>query len=332
LLLPAAGTALAGPAAVTGRVDDANLDNWELSLAPLGSDLFVRLAGGTAGFAAGTIVTLDPSRAPDGPYVLRLTARDIAGRVTTVDRVVSFATGVKSGEYSVSVVDLTVTLDGVSFELRRDYHSFEFAAGLAGAGWLFRGLEAFVRVDVTATGLESRGFFTAYRAGTRLDVRLPDGTSAAFAFAPTAVGGTAWRPAWTALTAGGWTLTSAPALLTATAGGYVQTGTGLAYNPADTATFGPDAFTLTSPDGALHYTYGADGHLRAITTEAGGHITVTDAGLIAADGTRLGFQTDAAGRLSVVTAPNGTQILYQYDSGLLSSVVNLQSGARTHYG
>src|SRR5262249_15221275 len=53
-------SAVSSVASVIGTVADTNLDFWTLELAPLGSDNFVKIAGGEAVVSGAALTTIDP--------------------------------------------------------------------------------------------------------------------------------------------------------------------------------------------------------------------------------------------------------------------------------
>src|SRR3546814_15976571 len=75
-----AGSIFDGAASVAGSVTDSNLDEWTLEL--LASDGTVTLLGRGDAAIDGELGSLDARSFADGFYTLRLTARDISGRVS----------------------------------------------------------------------------------------------------------------------------------------------------------------------------------------------------------------------------------------------------------
>ena len=72
----------------------------------------------------------------NGPYVLRLTATDIAGRTSQTTILVEADTATKPTQYLRTETDLSVTLAGSVFNLVRSYDSLMAAqSGTFGYGW-----------------------------------------------------------------------------------------------------------------------------------------------------------------------------------------------------
>ena len=117
------GTILTRATGVTGTVGDTNLDTWTLRIALLGSTTFTALASGTAPIADATLAVLDPGTLLNGVYQLELTATDIAGRTSQTAVTLEVDSDSKSGQYSRTETDLTVTLGAATVNLTRVYDS-----------------------------------------------------------------------------------------------------------------------------------------------------------------------------------------------------------------
>src|SRR5262249_50032351 len=196
------GSALTAAADILGTVAGGNIDSWSLDVAPLGTNAFVALAGGTAPVANGPLARFDPAAVPNGFYRLRLTVTDLDGRTATAEAVVEARSADKPARYLRTETDLTVTLGGVAVSVVRRYDSLTAGrAGVFGVGWQFAGREVAPQTDVPPTGHEAQGVYNAFRPGTRLYLPLPDGRRAGFTFAPVKheLPGVTWyTPAWQA--------------------------------------------------------------------------------------------------------------------------------------
>ncbi len=332
LSVPPTGTVLSAPAAVVGTVSDSNLDDYQLTLEPLGSSTAIVLASGQANVDDAALATIDPGKLANGAYLLQLTATNISGRTSSATSLVEINTTTKSGSFAASATDLTATLDGVSVRFTRYYQSVAAAsAGLTGNGWQLAGFDPRIATDVAPSPSQSSGVYNAFQIGTRLYINLPDGTRARFVFTPTSasVGPlTIYQPAWTA--AAGYQLSTAAAQLENDGGSLDQFGTGLPYNPAS-GRFGNLAWTLTAPDGT-RYDYSPAGTLLDIVSPGGVTLVASNSGLVAPNGQRVTFRTNAAGRIAALIGPDGSQVLYSYDSsGNLIRVNDLDSDTASFY-
>ncbi len=335
LAIPRAGAIVAETLDVIGTVDDVNLDEFTLSLAPLGSRNFVPLAQSTAAVTGGVLAPLDPQRLRNGAYQLRLEAADISGRRSRVDRFVEINSADKSGALTRHVTDLTTSVAGVTLTLGRNYHGLDATVdGEVGYGWSLAGFEPRIATNLAPTGGEDEGVFAALHAGDRVYLNLPDGSRAGFTFAPTLhehTGRSWYSPAWTADPGVDYQLVSADASIEQVGEAFHELRTGLPYNPASGRFAGAD-YTLVAADGTLHE-YDVDDGLQAIVAPGGERLLVADSGVIGPDGSRVSFMHDHAGRLTDLVGSDGQRVTYTYDgSGRLINVTNVDTQARTWYG
>ncbi|MGA2068563.1 MAG: CARDB domain-containing protein, partial [Thermoguttaceae bacterium] len=326
---------LTAPTNITGSVSSTNLDSWVLDTAPLGSTAFTTLASGNAPITSGVLATFDPATVENGFYQLRLTATDISGRVSRTTIIVEADTATKPTQYLRTETDLTVQLDGATFNLTRRYDSLNTGqSGSLGYGWSLAGVDTDIQTSVPPTGQEAEGVYNPFVVGTRLYLTLPDGGRAGFTFTPVEheqTGLIYYTPAFTADSGVDYTLTSAAAVLTEAGNRFYDLKTGLPYNPASGFFTGPD-YTLTGPDGTV-YAIDASRGVVEETQPSGATLQITDSGIIGAEGDRLTFVHDAGGRLTTVTAPDGTEVLYDYDAaGNLVSARNVAMGQSSRYG
>jgi YD repeat-containing protein len=335
LTLPTSGAVLNQVTSIIGTVSDANLDQYELDLLPVGTSNVIVLAKGTASITNAAIASIDPNKLANGAYELRLTATNMAGHSSTVTSLVEIdSAAVKSGSFTTSTTDLTATLDGITVQFTRSYQSVSSTtSGSLGYGWTLDGFDPKITSDVTPTGSESTGVFNAFQPGTRVYVTLPDGTRGAFTFTPTStkVGPlTILHPAWTADAGVSFHLSTVDALLENDGGSLYQIGTGLPYNPAS-GRFAAPAWSVTGSDGT-RYDYSASGKLLDIVSHTGAKLIASDSGLVAPNGQSISFRTDSAGRITAILASDGTQVLYTYNAaGDLVRVNDLQTGAISAY-
>jgi YD repeat-containing protein len=320
---------------IVGTVSETNLDSWTLELAPAGSDSFTPLASGNTPVAGGVLAQLDPNALANGSYQLRLTAVDISGRVSSVLDMVDISTTTKPDQYLTSVTDLTVPLGGATVNLVRQYDSLaQDQSGTFGYGWRLANRDTNIQTSVPATGLEAQGIYNPFRIGTRVFITLPDGSRAGFTFAPLAhqqSGVTYYTPAWQADPGVAYHLASADAVLTLAVDHLYDLRTAHPYNPAS-GDFGAREYTLTGPDGTVYYLSTRHGVQEEIRP-GGAHLIFSDGGITAATGESIQFVHDAQGRLTSITAPDGTGVVYTYDSaGNLVAARNLSTGQPSRYG
>jgi len=317
----------ASPVAVTVR--DDNLDTWILAIAPLAAEAWTALASGSAVSANATVATLDPQALRDGAYRLRLRATDMASRSAEATAVVDVFL---PGRDVLVVTDLEA--DG--WTLRRRYDALDAQAGLLGTGWSLAGFELNAEDNLVPDPLASLGPAAAYQDGTRLYLDLPDGSRAAFTFAPVP-SESGYAPAWVPEAGVSAALETAPALLEKIGREYVRAADGLSYNPANAALDAAFAYRVALPDGTA-WEYTAAQSLAALILPDGTRQPVGDSGAGTLAGAGLQVVTDTAGRASFA-ATESASVQYRFGAaGRLASVVTGQRTApdttlaRTWYG
>ncbi len=299
---------------VVGTIDDTNLDQWRLELAPLGSSVYRTLGTGDSPLANAVLATLDPGTLANGFYRLRITASDISGRTATSEIAVEINSSVKSGQYTRVETDLGVTLDGVHFDLVRSYDSLASAAvASVGHGWRMTLLDFNIETNAATTGRESAGVFEPLVKGSRLYLTLPGGSRVGFTFAPQRheqPGLVYYTPAWIADAGVDATLTSAAAQLSLAGNRLYDLESASPYQPQSGQFAGP-AYVLRTADGTS-YELDASGHTTAIVTPAAARFTVSDSGVAGPSGAAITMVHDAQGRIVSITAPEGA-VHYSYD-------------------
>ena len=139
------------------------------------------------------------------------------------------------------------------------------------------------------------------------------------------------RPAYTADPGVDWQLSSANAVLIRGGNGFYSAQTALPYNPASGQFSGPQ-YTLTGPDGTVYYLMPRAAWREEILP-GGQKLYFSGSGITSSTGDACNFIRDAAGRITTIVAPDGTRLVYAYDSqGNLVSAHNTVSGQSSRYG
>ena len=344
------GTVIRDEIQITGTVADTNLDEWLLTVRDVGavypevsileSEKSQTLAFGYGTIDNGVLAAFDPALYTDGFYVLQLRATDIAGRSTTTEIVVEVNSrdeagniAPKTAQYQRLDTDLTVTLGDTTIDLVRRYDSLQQdERGSFGYGWSLANVD-FDLQSGEREKVEGEGGITPLRDGSRVYLTLPDGERVGFTFAPVATeitGVTYYSPAWVADTGVGYSLESAQVLLSKGGDRYYDLKTAAPYNP-DSST--DSAYTLTAPDGTI-FKLDATGQVEEQITSSGTQLIISDSGILNPEsGEAVRFTQDFDGRLSQITAPDGTAIRYSYDDlGNLIGVRNVLEGEAVRYG
>ncbi|TAK53398.1 MAG: hypothetical protein EPO25_10765, partial [Gammaproteobacteria bacterium] len=328
------GERLAAASEITGQVVDTNLEEWRLEIARAGSERWTLLAEGNTA-TSGLLATLDPARFESGFYVLRLSARDIAGRAAEVSVSVELAAAQKQGQYLRSEADFSFTLAGHTLEFARRFDSLTAVErGSFGFGWSLALRDVRLETNVPLTGSEASGVFSPLQQGSRLYLTTPTGERLAFTFAPQAGGGSGlswWTPAWVADGDHGWQLHSFDQRLQRGSNRFYDLQSGAPYNPA--ALIGERAqYLLIAPDGTRYEIAAADG-ITAIVFTDGVRLEVSDSGISGPGNENLRWIRGADGALRQVITPDGRTFIYSYDrDGNLEAARNLEAASSQRYG
>nr|WP_319423729.1 putative Ig domain-containing protein [Pleurocapsa sp. FMAR1] len=327
------GQAFDSATEIKATVSDRNLDEWTLSLKGKGEGGVV--ATGYGNVNNGAIASLDPAIYSNGFYTLELTATDIKGRTSTTEIVVEVEGNDKKAQYQRIDNDLSIDFGGTSIDLTRRYDSVQRQeSGSFGNGWA-SSWDFDLETDVEIRGKGNEGL-KPFESGTRLYLTTPDGERVGFTFQPVAekiTGLTYYRPAWVADDGVNYTLDSTDVLLSKAGNRFYDLQTAKPYNPSFPQTpNSPNPYTLTTPENVV-YTLDATGNLQEQVTADGTRLIYSDSGILnPATGEMVRFETDKAGRLTQVTAPNGTAVVYDYDkAGNLVSARNLALGDSVRY-
>ncbi len=336
ILDAATGDSLLEDGVVNGTVRDINLDLWTLEIKRLGDEAFKPVVTNDQSIEQGRLALLDVATIPNGFYVLRLTARDMTGRLSRTEAVVEVRTAQKRA-YTRVENDVIVTLGGAAVAMARDYDSTRRdIEGRLGNGWRLLNREVDLRTNTPLTGYEDQGLYNPYRLGTRLYLDAPSGEELGFRFSPVRhdePGVVYYTPAWSVLPGNpvGWTLETPGLKLMRAGDRFFELTTGRPYNPLSPFFQGVD-FALTDPNGAR---YGIDAKLGIVSRTAPGGATVYvgDSGLVATNGDAVQFVYDTAGRIERIIGPGDSVLIYTYDDqGDLVAARELATGAATRYG
>ncbi len=323
------GAKLTSTTQITGRVVDTNLDEWKLEIGELGTESYRVIEGGYNALSGlSNLSILDPQTLANGFYNVRLTATDISGRSSVSNAIVEVNTASKSG-YQNTTTDLSLTLGGVPVNLTRHYDA-------STGKWTFN-YDPHIQVNVGVGGGVSGVGTQPLAVGTRLYLTTPTGERVGFTFAPvkqTIAGGTYYTPSWVADAGVNYTLSSADTKLMLAGGKFYDLETAIPYNPSIPLPLSPFPFppssptpyTLTALDGTKYELDAQRGLVGQIAAN-GTKLIYSDSGIVAATGEAIVLVKDSAGNVTQVTAPNGTQLTYEYNpQGDLVSVRNSATG------
>src|SRR5205814_2885819 len=109
---PGENATITAPTDIIGTVSDTNLVSYTLSLAPFGSDTFTDFFTGTTQGTNAVLGTLDPTMLQNDTYVLRLSAVNTGGFISTVETTINLAQNLKLGNFNLSFTDLSIRVSG----------------------------------------------------------------------------------------------------------------------------------------------------------------------------------------------------------------------------
>ena len=332
---PGDGDAITAPTDVIGSVMDDTLTSYRLLIAEFGSRDFREIGSGTENVDAGVLGQIDPTLLRNNSYVLRLEAFDAGGNGSVIEQLVTVDSTFKVGEFELSVVDLTASVNGQQIIVGRTYNSLNAETeSEIGFGWElnFRDTRLQVTVEEASEFDKQFGFFTPYRVGTRVYLTLPGGEREGFTFTPIAKGlpGLVYfTPSFTPDPGVTSRLSVRNTSLQLIGDEFVGFGSQQPYNPG-AIDFGGN-FTLTTRDG-IRFTIDADSGLLESTVDPfGNELTYSQSGISSSSGVDIGMEYDAQGRINAIVDTDGSKVVYEYDSAgdLVSATDRL--GNKTSY-
>ncbi|MEA5471931.1 putative Ig domain-containing protein [Spirulina sp. 06S082] len=326
---------------IQGMIESEGLREYVLEIAPVSGGEFREIARGDTN-ANGTLGTLDPELFLNDSYVLRLRARNEAGKTAFTEEIIEIGTTEKRGNFALSFTDLLQPFSGVPVNLVRTYDTLaSHVEGNLGYGWRLNLVDTDLRTSLpTDPQAELLGLHVPFQQGTRVHVTLPDGKRESFTFRPRGhsvnkfingyIGSALednsydvgfYYPQFIPDPGNTSQLTvqdNTP--LQRVGNEYYSHGAGQPYNPAS-GYFG-GRYTLTTADGVAYNLNGKTGELIAATGLNGEQITFQEDGVFSSTGEKILFQRDPQGRITGVSLPEEEPIVYSNEDGDLISVID----------
>ncbi|MEM6665294.1 MAG: Ig-like domain-containing protein, partial [Pseudomonadota bacterium] len=307
------------PLGLAGTVDDTNLDIWRLTLTHQASGTTRVLAEGVA-TVSGVLHTLDPADLPNGFYDLTLFAQDVTGRTSATSQSLEILSTGKASTVRTET-DAVLTVAGNVLALTRQHDSL--SAGIGGDfgnGWRAPAQRFSIAVDKGSTGFDETGLAKGLNLDSRLQIALPDGSTAGFSVTASMTsvgGGRVAVPALVPDSENGWMLETLAPPLILSGGRFYDLETGRPHDPASALSV---AFRLTAPDGTAHHLAG-DGSVVETVFADGTRVWFGDTGISSADGMLASYTRDVAGRIEDLRLSDGARTRFAYDtSGQLVTV------------
>ncbi len=321
---------------IEGTIFDHYLVEYEIHLAPEGTDNYVTIGGGETNVDNGVLGALDPTRLANGIYDLQIIAYDEGGLLTVYPGdplKVDVSGQLKIGQFSLAFQDIAIPVSGIPITVTRSYNSFNKTSGDFGIGWDMV-LGSGIRLQVTrplgydwsvepdvcvvwnATGeCQLWDYKLVTNNIPKVLVTYADGQQDRFEFSPyfsetgdEDIDPEHWKERFIPLGNTTATLESqdGPEL-------YVPGGTGdKLLVPGDFDIFNPDLYRLTTKDGTTFLISVTDG-LRKITDRNGNSLIFNSDGISHSSGLAIGVVRDGQGRIVEITDPMGNFVFYEYD-------------------
>jgi RHS repeat-associated protein len=336
---------LTAPSEVVISVADDNLQSWRLLLMErnVQAGAPIELAAGSGSVSEQAVATIDPTLLVNGQYALVLNASDASGQTAQDIVNVSVEGDMKLGHFSIAFEDINLPVAGLpvsvtrTYDTRRRHQALDF-----GQGWslayqnvrLYESRRPGFAWEFTVTATGPLGLIPRYcmesALGNVVSVTLADGRVEKFRarafpecndvlplvdveirFEP--MPGTHGRLEVLGEASG--------RLVNGSIVDITDPG-----SPLD-----PDDYRYIDAEG-VEYTLDQSFGLRQIQERTNDNtITFGPDGIVHSNGTSLDFVRDAAGRITTVIAPDGSERHYEYDAqGNLAAYVDA-GGGRTEF-
>jgi RHS repeat-associated protein len=319
---PASGTTITAPTDVLGSAADPNFLKYELAYAPAGTTDFTVITTGSNPVSNGVLGKFDPTTLINDLYTIRLTVYDRGGNESVAETSAQVDENMKVGNFSLTFTDLQIPLSGIPITISRNYDSRDKGRGDFGVGWRL-GIQSLKlrsnRVPGTGWNVIKSGLAFGLQPSDVhiVGLTLPDGRVEVFEMVvspqvsplvpfPPSVLKARFVPR-----AG--TLGRLESLENNTLSIFdTQPGTVELLDDITLATYNPQRFRYTAPDGTVVVIHAQNG-VQSVTSPDGNTLTFTTGGIFHSSGKSVLFTRDSAGRIITVTDPAGGVQRYTYD-------------------
>lgn len=318
---PAEGAVVTEPLHVVATLtppEGATLSGWSVYYRQAGDATTTEIGSGSG---ADVDAILDPTKMPNGAYIVTVRGTSSNGGVSAEEITVVIDGQAKLGRYQTTITDMTVGVAGLPIQVNRTYDSFDKAQGDFGIGWNV----SLANFRVSTNGPLGAGGWTMQGCGTGLifvplcftssqphfvTVTWPDGRNEVFDLRP--VQGSTFFPGLTTAAFKG--RQGSTSTLSAPHNGlYFSNGNlGGGFFGSD-GVYDPHDFVLTDKSGTkYHVTVGVG--LTKVVDLAGDTTTFGPNGVTSSRGTGIVFDRDPQGRIKKITDPEGAAVEYGYDA------------------
>jgi YD repeat-containing protein len=359
ILSPEDGNTASGFVDVQIKVEDDNLQSWQLSyrrgLADPSQDINglprTILAQGTDNVIDAVVSEFDTSLLKNGVYVLILEAVDIYGQASSVSHSFFLEGDLKLGHFSIAFEDLNIPVAGIPVSISRSYDTRDRNEDRDfGKGWSI-GHQA---LELTENRVPGQGWYMVTEfynygpvrlpryciepIGQRLvSVRMPDGKLDKFKIKaqtlnPSSDGRIECQditpPDAFSMVFEPQGDTTSTLRAEGDAANY-RIRNGNVEPLAGLGIYDPNIYTLTLQDGTI-YNIEQGFNLTGIETTTGHSLEFTHDGIVHANGFAVSYIRDAQDRIIAIEKPNGQRLEYSYDAdGNLASFTDLLGNTTT---
>ena len=314
------------------------ISSWQVSYSRQGTEATPVILASGSGTPPATLATFDPTVLANGGYTITVTAYGSGGvgLSTSVDVVVDG--NLKLGRYQVTYTDANVPVGGIPIQVQRTYDSFDKSTGAFGVGWQL-GVANF---GVYANGALGAGGWSQYESSCALGLCImawatarphfvtvvwPDGHTETFDFTPAGGSNLFWFGS-AAFTARSGSTSKLEAVGDST---VTYKGDGNLYaGMSGSSVYAPTRFTLTAKDGTVYVLDTASG-LVSETDRTGNTVSVDSSGVHSSLGPSITFTRDASGRITKLTKPDSSTVVYAYNpAGDLATVTDERGNVVTY--
>ncbi len=344
---------ITAPRDAIGSVTDPDDDllSWSLLLQASGAEPteFTTLASGTTAVPNGVLGQIDPTMLLNGLYNVILQATDAAGNVSQDSRVIRVTGDMKIGNFSITFEDFSAPVAGLPVTVLRTYDTRRRSENLDfGFGWTvdYQNVRLQESRDIGFSWTlieEDLGLFSQWcvrpNGDPTVTVRMPDGEIESFVaraepectqIVPTVDVQIVFDP-----------VDGTDSTLEQTGFGVVRiVGNNIVDLGSPGVPIDPDGYRLTTPEG-LVFTLDQAFGIQQVEEPNGSTLTFSASGVVHSQGFALAFTRDGQGRITDITAPDGTSMSYGYDvNGDLTSFTDqvnqvttytYRAGAELHY-
>jgi RHS repeat-associated protein len=317
-IVPPPESVITAPTAIYATITDDTPSSltWTVTFARLGSSASTTIGSGSGEVTNGQVAVFDPTLLPNDIYRVQIIGND-GTQTGGVEFNYSVAGGMKLGNFSLTLTDLTIPVAGIPLNVTRTYDSLDTTAGDFGNGWRLGlpGRVADTAPESYAAGLTGLMGSEPFTRTTRVYVTRPDGRRVGFTFDPPAGGlYSKARPVFRPDPG----VTDTLEAVSPGGGTRVWEQSGRFYDFI--VPYNPRTYVLTTRAGVKYTVDEVDG-LRLIEDANDNTITVTPGGLVSSTGVSLTFQRDGSGRITRIVEPDDPNDLeppgeleYQYDA------------------